>query len=260
MSQTDDVLAPENPAQEDYYFVLTDAGAALEAAAHAKGKPLRLTHMAVGDGDGEVPHPSQNATALVNEVYRREIDGSRVDEDDSKICWLHMVIPADVGGFWIREFGVYAEPLEEDGEPVLYAYGNHAPYYKMLPEAGQTVTHEIIVPITQSSNAAMTIVVSDQGYATRCELDALRDLVGANPGQFAALAQSVLNISNRLTQLELAQIAGSSPGQSLIQIMPPEGYKLGDCTVAPVTLVPDGAQPPAAAAFVVETETKPINP
>lgn len=123
----------------EYFCLLTRAGAALEAAAHAAGKPVRLSVIAVGDGDGEVPVPTDDAVALVHEVYRRPIDSLSQDEEDPNICWVHIVIPTTEGGFWIREFGVWAEPLEDDGEPVLYAYGNHAPFYKLKSVLGQAI-------------------------------------------------------------------------------------------------------------------------
>ena len=154
----------------EYFCLLTRAGAALEAAAHAAGKPVRLSVIAVGDGDGEVPVPADDAVALVHEVYRRPIDSLSQDEEDPNICWVHIVIPTTEGGFWIREFGVWAEPLEDDGEPVLYAYGNHAPFYKLKSVLGQATTHELSVPIIMSGTADVEIVVSEAGYASRLEL------------------------------------------------------------------------------------------
>lgn len=154
----------------EYFCLLTRAGAALEAAAHAAGKPVRLSVIAVGDGDGEVPVPTDDAVALVHEVYRRPIDSLSQDEEDPNICWAHIVIPTTEGGFWIREFGVWAEPLEDDGEPVLYAYGNHAPFYKLKSVLGQAITHELSVPIIMSGTADVEIVVSEAGYASRLEL------------------------------------------------------------------------------------------
>lgn len=154
----------------EYFCLLTRAGAALEAAAHAAGKPVRLSVIAVGDGDGEVPVPTDGAVALVHEVYRRPIDSLSQDEEDPNICWVHIVIPTTEGGFWIREFGVWAEPLEDDGEPVLYAYGNHAPFYKLKSVLGQATTHELSVPIIMSGTADVEIVVSEAGYASRLEL------------------------------------------------------------------------------------------
>lgn len=154
----------------EYFCLLTRAGAALEAAAHAAGKPVRLSVIAVGDGDGEVPVPTDDAVALVHEVYRRPIDSLSQDEEDPNICWVHIVIPTTEGGFWIREFGVWAEPLEDDGEPVLYAYGNHAPFYKLKSVLGQATTHELSVPTIMSGTADVEIVVSEAGYASRLEL------------------------------------------------------------------------------------------
>ena len=76
-SQTVPGVATDTPA---YYCLLTQAGAVLEAAAHAAGKPIRLSVIAVGDGNGEVPVPADDAVDLVHEVYRRPIDSLSQDE------------------------------------------------------------------------------------------------------------------------------------------------------------------------------------
>ncbi len=166
-------------AEEKYYCLLTEAGAALAAKALAESKKVRLTAIAVGDGGGDVPKPGGTEQALINEVYRREIDSSRIDKDDASIAWLHCVLPTDIGGWWVREFGVFAEALDGAGAPVLYAYGNHAPYYKMLQSGGQATTHEIAIPVQIFAGAAgggggaVEIVVPEQGYATHFELEEL---------------------------------------------------------------------------------------
>ena len=171
-SQTVPGVATDTP---EYYCLLTKAGAVLEAAAHAAGKPVRLSIIAVGDGNGEVPVPADGAVDLVHEVYRRPIDSLSQDADDPNICWAHIVIPATEGGFWIREFGVWAEPLEEDGQPVLFAYGNHAPFYKAKSVLGQATTHELSVPVIMSGTAEVQIIVNESGYASRLELERLKE-------------------------------------------------------------------------------------
>lgn len=163
--------------QPQYFCTLTHGGSALEAAAHAAKKPVRLTTVAVGDGNGLIPNPKPTAEKLVHEVYRREISAITPDDNDPNIVWIHMVIPADDGGFWIREFGVYAEALEDGGAPVLFAYGNHAPYYKLKRILGQAITHEISIPLILSSAAEVEIVVSESGYASRRELLYLSEIV-----------------------------------------------------------------------------------
>ena len=168
-------VTTENP---DFFCLLTEAGSRLEAAAKAAGKPAVLSHISVGDGGGESVTPDVSVEALVQEVYRRPIDTLSQDETDINICWAHIVIPASEGGWWIREFGVWAQPLD-DGEPVLYAYGNHAPYYKLKSSVGQATTHELSVPIILSGTADVRILVADAGYASRQEVQQLSRIVEA---------------------------------------------------------------------------------
>lgn len=166
-------MAEEAP---KYYAVLTDAGAALEARALAEGKGIVLTHIAVGDADLETVTPDPAVTQLVHEVHRRPIDARSRDEQDPKVTLLHATIPADVGGFWINELGVVGH-LEGEEEEVLYAYANHGRYYKMLPQDGQTITHELTIPVVQSTDARIVIEVADDGYASRLELLQLSGIV-----------------------------------------------------------------------------------
>ncbi|MDE5831739.1 MAG: phage tail protein [Desulfovibrio sp.] len=149
-----------------YYAVLTDAGAALEARALALGKAVVLTKIAVGDANLKDVTPLSSVTRLVHEVHRRPIDSRDRDRNDPKIALLHCTIPADVGGWWIYEVGVIGH-LEGETTEVLYAYANHGKYYKVLPQDGQLITHEITIPIIQSTNAELTIELSDEGYITR---------------------------------------------------------------------------------------------
>lgn len=159
-----------------YYAVLTDSGAALEARALAEGKGIVLTHIAVGDANLETVTPDPAVTQLVHEVHRRPIDARSRDENDPKVTLLHATIPADVGGFWINELGVVGH-LEGEEEEVLYAYANHGRYYKMLPQDGQTITHELTIPVVQSTDARIVIEVADDGYATRQEILQLSGIV-----------------------------------------------------------------------------------
>lgn len=167
------VMADELP---QYFAVLTDVGAALEARALELGKGLVLSHIAVGDAELKEVTPEASVKALVREVHRRPIDARSRDGNDPRITLLHATIPADVGGFWIYEMGVYGH-LEGETDEVLYAYANHGRYYKMLPQNGQTVTHEITIPVIQCTDAKITIEVADDGYATRQEYLLLSALV-----------------------------------------------------------------------------------
>ena len=188
----------------EYFCVLTNAGAALEARALAEGKGIVLTHFAIGDANGLAVVPSPTATALVHEVHRQAISARSQDENDPRIMLLHATIPADVGGWWINELGVVGHLEGEDNpeDEVLYAYANHARYYKMLPQEGQSITHEITVPVIQSTAAEVTIDVVDGGYATRRQVAALEDELAAEVAalraELAALRAGDLPVSDDL--------------------------------------------------------------
>ncbi|NRL14265.1 phage tail protein [Salmonella enterica subsp. enterica serovar Typhi] len=74
-----------------FYTLLTDIGAAKLASAAALGVPLKITHMAVGDGGGVLPTPDAKQTALVNEKRRAALNMLYIDPQNSS------QIIADVG-------------------------------------------------------------------------------------------------------------------------------------------------------------------
>ncbi|ELP5928322.1 phage tail protein, partial [Salmonella enterica] len=49
------------------------------------------------------------STALVNEVWRAAVNSVSVDKTHSNIIIVELLIPAEVGGFWVREAGIYDE-------------------------------------------------------------------------------------------------------------------------------------------------------
>ncbi|NRI77219.1 phage tail protein [Salmonella enterica subsp. enterica serovar Typhi] len=66
-----------------FYTLLTDIGAAKLASAAALGVPLKITHMAVGDGGGVLPTPDAKQTALVNEKRRAALNMLYIDPQNS---------------------------------------------------------------------------------------------------------------------------------------------------------------------------------
>lgn len=180
-----------------YRCVVTDAGAALEAQAKISGVAVSLTHIAVGDGGGTVPDPASSVTALVSEQHRRRLDTLTPDPDNPCILYATTTFPADVGGWWIREIGLYA--TTDDG-PVLFAYGNHAPYHKTLSRDGQATEHTLSVPIITTSEATVTLVIDDSAYVTKRELDAAQNRLLAAQ---ADAAQNTAALAIRTINLEL---------------------------------------------------------
>lgn len=98
------------PASPKFKTIITDYGKQrLIAAMSPGGTKLTLTQMAVGDGGGNPTNPGTTNTALVNEVWRAAVNSVSVDKTHSNIIIAELLIPAEVGGFWIREAGIYDE-------------------------------------------------------------------------------------------------------------------------------------------------------
>ncbi|EAB8291272.1 phage tail protein [Salmonella enterica subsp. enterica serovar Adjame] len=98
------------PASLKFKTVITDYGKQrLVAAMSPGGTKLTLTQMAVGDGGGNPTNPDTTSTALVNEVWRAAVNSVTVDKKHPNIIIVELLIPAEVGGFWVREAGIYDE-------------------------------------------------------------------------------------------------------------------------------------------------------
>ncbi|EBM1297948.1 phage tail protein [Salmonella enterica] len=98
------------PAFPKFKTIITDYGKQrLIAAMSPGGTKLTLTQMAVGDGGGNPTNPDTTSTALVNEVWRAAVNPVTVDKTHSNIIIVELLIPAEVGGFWVREAGIYDE-------------------------------------------------------------------------------------------------------------------------------------------------------
>ncbi|EFG0078827.1 phage tail protein [Escherichia coli] len=134
--------------------VITDTGAKKLAQAVAPdGKPVRLTHMAVGDGGGTLPTPDSKQTRLVHEVWRHTVNRVILDATHQNRIIAELVIPPEAGGFWIREIGVF----DEHGD--LIAVGNTAESYKptVAEGSGRAQTFRTILTVSSTASVALTV-------------------------------------------------------------------------------------------------------
>ncbi|WP_429023733.1 phage tail protein, partial [Aeromonas allosaccharophila] len=83
-----------------YKTILTQTGINKLAMA-AGATPLRITHMAVGDGNGAETTPNEEQTTLVNEVYRTDINSWEVDPNNPNQRIAEMFLSETVGGWWV---------------------------------------------------------------------------------------------------------------------------------------------------------------
>lgn len=145
-----------------YGSLVTSAGDALIAAALSGGDPVELATIVIGDANGADVLPAASQTALVHQVYQVSIASLSVDSENPNQILATAVIPAEIGGWDIRELGVKTL----DG--TLFAVANFSPARKPVAAEGSVWVMEITVAIAIASTSAVTLVVDpDIDYATK---------------------------------------------------------------------------------------------
>ncbi|MRT03760.1 hypothetical protein GJV10_10010 [Ewingella americana] len=135
--------------------VVTTLGQTRIAAAIESGKDINISHMAVGDGNGSPTEPSVEQTALVHETYRLLLNSIKVDNKNPNWIIAEAIIPASVGGFWMREMGLFSDQGE------LIAVSNMADSYKPALEEGSGRTQTLRMVITVTDTEAVSLSIDD---------------------------------------------------------------------------------------------------
>lgn len=153
---------------QKYFTILTKLGAELLANATALGVPLKLTSMAVGDGNGSIPNPTATQTALIHEVRRAAINSLSVDKNNHNQIIAEQVIPENEGGWFIHEIGLF------DDQGRLIAVGNCPSTYKpkLSEGSGRTQIIRMIIIIDNIDSVELKIDPSVV-LATRSYVDEL---------------------------------------------------------------------------------------
>lgn len=136
-----------------YFAIPTNAGQAKIANAIALGVPLKITHMAVGDGNGQPVTPNAAQTALVRERRRAPINTLFQDPTNQSQLVAEQIIPENVGDWWIREAGIFSE----DG--TLIAIANTPDTYKPLLSSGAGRTQVIRIVLIVSDTSAVELKI-----------------------------------------------------------------------------------------------------
>lgn len=175
-------------ANSQFFAILTNVGMAKQANADALGIPWLITQMGVGDanpnGLADPPNsvPSASQTKLLNEWRRKPLNQLKIDPVNPAVIIAEQVIPADEGGKWIREIGLY----DADGD--LVAVANCAPSFKPLLSQGsgrtQIVRMNFIVTSTGNIQLKIdpAIVLASRAYVDAAILEVLPK--NKTPGEF----------------------------------------------------------------------------
>lgn len=92
--------------------IVTKQGQADIATATFEQLDIKWTKFVIGDGNGVSYVPREDQTALVNQVYEGEVESYHATDSITGV--FDLVLPANVGGFMIREVGL----INQDGDLV----------------------------------------------------------------------------------------------------------------------------------------------
>ena len=149
-----------------YFTVLTDYGTQAFAKAIATNQPIQFSSFAVGDGNGQAVTPTADRTALVKEIHRANVSAVSLDPRNNKQIIIELTIPEDVGGFYIREMGVF------DSANKLVAYANTPESFKPTLESGSGKVQVLRMILKVSNSQAVTLSIDNSViFVTRQQLN-----------------------------------------------------------------------------------------
>ncbi|MBY1915304.1 phage tail protein [Clostridioides difficile] len=134
-------------AEQQYFTLVTDVGKAAIANASITGEKVDFAKIKVGDGGGSSYTPTESQTALKNVVWESTLEHAQADKDNPNWVVIQKFIPGDVGGFEIREVGLF------DSKDQLLAISSYPTTYKPTVDSG-TVKELLIKVILVVSNVA----------------------------------------------------------------------------------------------------------
>lgn len=148
-----------------YFAILTDYGTTAFANALSSKQPLQLTTFAVGDGNGQAVTPTANRTTLAREKHRAPVSAVSLDPRNNKQIIVELTIPENIGGFYIREMGVF------DHQNKLIAYANCPESFKPTENSGSGKIQVLRMVLKVASSSAVTLSIDHSViFVTRQQL------------------------------------------------------------------------------------------
>lgn len=195
-----------------FMAILTNVGAAKLANANALGIPWNLTALGVGDANGTDPIPAATQTKLINEQRRAPLNQLRIDPVNAAVIIAEQIIPADIGGWWIREVGLY------DGDGDLVAVSNCAPSFKPSLDQGSGRTQIVRMNFIVSSVANIVLKIDPAVVLATREYVELAIAEAINKQDFKASVLVATTASITLTGLKTIDgVAVAAGGRILVK-------------------------------------------
>ena len=168
----------------NYFTILTNSGASAIADAVANSTDVKLTKMAVGDGNIV---PNSSMTSLSNETYRFDLNRLSLDPANPGYLVAEGIISGSVGGFNVSEVAVYTE------DDILFAIGSLPETYKPLLSEGSAKDLNIKMIIEVANAEVVSLLVDDE-------------VVTATKEYVSEVLSDYLLISNAVTEEYVAEV------------------------------------------------------
>lgn len=166
-------------------LILTNAGLAKLASASPENQ-LKVSSVAVGDGNGGYPPLNPSMTDLANEVWRGVASEPIRDAGNDTVLIFETVIPSSDGGFFIREIGLF----DSDGD--LIAIGQTGVVEKPAGGSGTPITMTVRIRLALSNAAQTNLIINDAPYIDH-QSTSNRDASDAHPMSSITGLEDALN-------------------------------------------------------------------
>lgn len=204
-----------------YGTLITNIGLAQIANAQVTQQKVGLQYIALGDGNGSHYVPTQSQNALVNEVWRGPVANVTIDSMNDNRIIIDGVIPSDVGGFTIREIGIFDEKNQ------LIAVGQYPEKYK--PQLNEGITEETLIHFVIETNNAdavelsidPTIIVASRKYvdervaAVNTNLMALAEDFTTHKDNYYNSYRFMMELARQIQRIQVQmELDGRVPGNN----------------------------------------------
>ncbi|MGI0118485.1 phage tail protein [Zooshikella sp. RANM57] len=155
--------------EQQFYSLLTQVGKAKVVNYHVLGKTLNLSKIQVGDGGdkkGKEVFPTEDDTQLVNLRWEGNINRIYADSKNENYLAVEAVIPEDIGGWYITEFGI----VDDEGD--LVVIGGYPKTYKpkLTQGSGSSLYLKVLFEVSNAENVQLkvdpSVVLASQGFVS----------------------------------------------------------------------------------------------
>lgn len=187
-------------ADEQFYTILTNIGKAKVANAALLSSNVTLKTLKVGDGNGAYYNPTEDQKDLKNTVYTCNVGSVSVDKDNPNWIVAETIIPGSVGGFTIREVGLF----DVDGD--MIAIGKYPETYKPVVANGASKDLNVRTIFEVSNAASVNLSINPSVIiATKEDINNLQIQIDENHSSLKEMANDINNYGEFTTANLISQ-------------------------------------------------------